>query len=92
MPFADLQGLKIYYERAGSGEPLLFISGTGGDLRNKPNQFDGPLPRSFDLLSYDQRDEEGRFGLLGPVGQPRSEFFKPPDCVFIGKKGLWVAD
>lgn len=55
MPFADLQGLKIYYERAGSGEPLLFISGTGGDLRNKPNQFDGPLPRSFDLLSYDQR-------------------------------------
>ncbi|MFN3512857.1 MAG: alpha/beta fold hydrolase [Phenylobacterium sp.] len=55
MPFAQLPGLKIYYERGGSGEPLLFISGTGGDLRNKPNQFDGPLAKSFDMLSYDQR-------------------------------------
>ena len=26
-------------------EILLFISGTGGDLRNKPNQFDSPSPR-----------------------------------------------
>jgi 3-oxoadipate enol-lactonase len=55
MPFAQLPGLNIYYERAGSGEPLLFVSGTGGDLRNKPNQFDGPLAKAFDLLSYDQR-------------------------------------
>lgn len=48
-------GLKLYYERAGAGPPLLFISGTGGDLRTKPNVFDGPLARSFDLLAYDQR-------------------------------------
>lgn len=45
----------MYYERAGKGPPLLFISGSGGDLRNKPNQMDGPLPRNFDTLSYDQR-------------------------------------
>lgn len=55
MPFARIAGLNLYYERAGSGPPLLFISGTGGDLRNRPNQFDGPLPRSFDMVSYDQR-------------------------------------
>lgn len=55
MPYADLSGLKIHFERAGSGERLLFISGTGGDLRNKPNQFDGPLPKGFDMISYDQR-------------------------------------
>jgi 3-oxoadipate enol-lactonase len=55
MPFAMANGLKLYYERAGSGPPLLFISGTGGDLRMKPNVFDGPLSRSFDLLAYDQR-------------------------------------
>jgi 3-oxoadipate enol-lactonase len=55
MPLASVNGLNLYYERAGSGPPLLFISGTGGDLRNKPNQFDGPLPRSFDMTSYDQR-------------------------------------
>lgn len=55
MPTANLNGLNIYFERAGTGERLLFISGTGGDLRAKPNQFDGPLPKSFDMISYDQR-------------------------------------
>ena len=43
MPFATANGLKLYYERGGSGPPLLFISGSGGDLRNKPNVFDGPV-------------------------------------------------
>ena len=55
MPKANINGLNIHYERVGSGERLLFISGTGADLRNKPNQFDGPLGKSFDMLSYDQR-------------------------------------
>jgi len=55
MPFAKANGIEIWFERAGSGPPLLFISGTGGDLRNKPNVFDGPLPKSFDVLAYDQR-------------------------------------
>jgi 3-oxoadipate enol-lactonase len=55
MPFATANGLKLYYERAGSGPPLLFISGTGGDLRAKPNVFDGPLLKSFEVLAYDQR-------------------------------------
>ncbi len=55
MPIAKLPNIEIYYERAGDGPPLLFISGTGGDLRVKPNVLDGPLPKSFDLLAYDQR-------------------------------------
>jgi 3-oxoadipate enol-lactonase len=55
VPVAEANGLKIYYERAGSGPPLLFISGTGGDLRTKPGVFDGPLPKSFEVLAYDQR-------------------------------------
>jgi len=55
MPIAKANGVSLYYERAGSGPPLLFISGTGGDLRTKPNVFDGPLAKSFDLLAYDQR-------------------------------------
>ena len=55
MPFANANGLKLYFERAGSGPPLLFISGSGGDLRNKPNVFEGPLPKSFAVLAYDQR-------------------------------------
>lgn len=55
MPHARINGLDLYYERAGAGPPLLFISGTGGDLRTQPNVFASPLARAFDLLAYDQR-------------------------------------
>ena len=55
MPTAQIGAVELYYERAGAGPPLLFISGTGGDLRVKPNVFDGPLAKSFELLAYDQR-------------------------------------
>src|SRR5579871_88878 len=55
MPIASLDGIDLYYEREGQGPPLLFISGTGGDLRVKPNVMDGPLPKAFDVVAYDQR-------------------------------------
>ncbi|MGZ5961851.1 MAG: alpha/beta fold hydrolase, partial [Rhizomicrobium sp.] len=55
MPFAHINNLDFYFERAGSGPRLLFISGSGADLRVNPNQMDGPLPKAFDVLSYDQR-------------------------------------
>lgn len=55
MPFIDLEGLPFYFERLGSGERLLFIGGTGGDLRRPETRLFGPLPRHFDLLTYDQR-------------------------------------
>jgi 3-oxoadipate enol-lactonase len=58
VPKVAVRGTTLYYE---TGEPragakrLLFISGSGGDLRQKPNVFDGPLAREFELLTYDQR-------------------------------------
>ena len=55
MPRETIGDIDIHYERRGEGEPLLFISGTGGDLRNTPNVFDGPYPKAFDLVAYDQR-------------------------------------
>ena len=55
MPTAILNGLNFHFERAGDGPPLLFISGTGGDLRVQPNVFASPLAKAFDLLAYDQR-------------------------------------
>ena len=55
MPIAQLDDISLYYERAGNGDPLLFISGTGGDLRNKPSAMDGPLAKQFDMTAYDQR-------------------------------------
>lgn len=55
MPTANVRDIEIYYERAGNGPRLLFISGTGSDLRAKPNVMDGPFPKHFDTLAYDQR-------------------------------------
>jgi 3-oxoadipate enol-lactonase len=55
MATCDLGDITVYYEQAGEGERLLFISGTGGDLRNRPSVFDGPVARHFEVLAYDQR-------------------------------------
>jgi 3-oxoadipate enol-lactonase len=55
MPHIQAGGIRIYYETAGSGPRLLFINGTGADLRNRPNAFDGPLAKAFQVLGYDQR-------------------------------------
>ena len=51
----DLGGVTVYFEQAGAGERLLFISGTGGDLRHRPSVFDGPLGAHYEVLAYDQR-------------------------------------
>src|SRR5438876_11417899 len=67
MSFAHINDLDFYFERAGSGAPLLFISGSGADLRIKPNQMDGPLPKHFDVLSYDQRG-------LGQTAKPDAPY------------------
>ena len=55
MPFINTKKIKIYYESAGQGEALLYISGTGGDLRKSPSVFDNDLKNNFHLISYDQR-------------------------------------
>jgi 3-oxoadipate enol-lactonase len=47
----------------GAGPRLLFIGGTGGDLRQKPSVLEGPLAKHFELLAYDQRG-------LGRSGKP----------------------
>jgi 3-oxoadipate enol-lactonase len=51
----DVRGIRLHHEVAGSGPPVLFISGTGGDLRTKPGPFDSPLARRCTLAAYDQR-------------------------------------
>jgi 3-oxoadipate enol-lactonase len=55
MPFIFARGIRIYYKVRGAGPRLLFISGTGADLRCSPNAFDIPLADHFQILSYDQR-------------------------------------
>ncbi|NJN51272.1 MAG: alpha/beta fold hydrolase [Gammaproteobacteria bacterium] len=55
MPIAKVGGLDVCYERFGSGPDLLFISGTGGDLRVRPGVLDTPLAAQFSVTAYDQR-------------------------------------
>ena len=55
MPFTAVRDIRMYYELRGAGPRLLYISGTGGDLRRSPNAFDSPLTEHFEVLAYDQR-------------------------------------
>ena len=55
MPFIAVRDLQMYYETRGTGPRLLFISGTGGDLRRSPNAFDAPFGQHCEVLAYDQR-------------------------------------
>lgn len=55
MADVNVGGLRLHYARAGDGAPLFYISGSGGDLRVKPNVFDSPLARAFEVVAYDQR-------------------------------------
>ena len=55
MPFARANGIQLYCELSAAGERLLFISGTGADLRRSPRLTDGPDFAGFELLQYDQR-------------------------------------
>ncbi len=55
MPHLTVGGIRLYHEVHGEGPPLLFLSGTGGDLLNKPNIFDSPLIAHFTVAAHDQR-------------------------------------
>ena len=69
MAIISTKDLDIYFERSTprANGPLLFIGGTGGDLRNKPNQLDSPLSEHFEIISYDQRG-------LGQTSKPSGSY------------------
>ena len=69
MPYMRSGDIDIHYQTtAAEGKPkLLYISGTGGDLRKKPNIFSSPLAKFFDLATFDQRG-------LGLSGKPDSPY------------------
>ena len=67
MPIASLSSIDVYYEIHGQGSRVFYIGGSGGDLRVRPNIFDGPLTEQFEVLSFDQRG-------LGQSGKPEAEY------------------
>jgi 3-oxoadipate enol-lactonase len=55
MPYTSSADIRIHYQRKGTGCPVLFLGGVGGDLRSTPNIFDSVLADRFDILAFDQR-------------------------------------
>jgi pimeloyl-ACP methyl ester carboxylesterase len=54
VPTAALNGIDVYYERAGDGPPLLFVNGSGSTLTEAAPMLDR-LRGHFDVLAHDQR-------------------------------------
>jgi 3-oxoadipate enol-lactonase len=65
VPFAAVNGIDVYFELHGDGPPLLYISGTGNDLRRSPASV-LPVTRAFETLAYDQRG-------LGRTSKPEAD-------------------
>jgi 3-oxoadipate enol-lactonase len=67
MAWVDRDGVHLYYERRGSGPRLMFISGTGADLRTPPSGFDYAFAEHRDTICFDQRG-------LGRSDQPQGPY------------------
>jgi 3-oxoadipate enol-lactonase len=66
MPKVDAGGSTLYYERAGSGEPLLLIQGMSATHRAWGRDFLAPLEESFECIVFDNRG----MGLSGEARMP----------------------
>lgn len=57
MPVADLGDVSIHYELGGDPHAprLVYVGGSGSDLRDSPGPFDTSLVDHFSLLAYDHR-------------------------------------
>jgi 3-oxoadipate enol-lactonase len=67
MPYLTVRDIDICFDRAGTGPPLLAISGSWGDLRRQPNLLGSPLTKFFDVVAYDQRG-------LGRTSKPNKAY------------------
>jgi len=52
--YVEVPGGRLWYEMAGSGDPLVLIHGNAGDLRHWDHQFQ-PLARHYRVIRYDLR-------------------------------------
>ena len=54
MPTVSLNGIDVYYERGGSGPPLLFCNGSGATLESSALLIE-QFRQHFDVVAHDQR-------------------------------------
>ncbi|HME72032.1 MAG TPA: alpha/beta fold hydrolase [Myxococcota bacterium] len=90
MPTADLGDVRLQYELAGAGPPLLVVNGTGRDLRRQPSILESPLVQHFTVLAYDHRGL-GRSRVADSTFQPTMADFARDAlrlCDHVGWKRL----
>lgn len=68
MPYAQVNGTRLYYEVTGAGDPIVLIHGLGVDIRIWEHQV-APLARAHTVIRYDTRGH-GRSAL--PAQEPYS--------------------
>ena len=85
MPLLKTARLEMFVEERGQGSPVLFVSGTGADLRVKPNVLDGPLAKSFRVIAYDQR---GLGQTQKPPGPYEMEDYSKDAIALLDKLGI----
>ena len=52
--YADINGIKMYYEEYGTGKPLFLIHGNGGDIHSMGNQIDY-FKNKYRVIAADSR-------------------------------------
>jgi pimeloyl-ACP methyl ester carboxylesterase len=67
VPKLPVAGTEVYYERRGSGDPLLLIQGLGGNSAHWGEPFLTALESDFELILFDNRG-------AGQSGSPSDEF------------------
>ncbi len=55
MPTVTVNDVELYYERRGTGEPLLLIMGMSGNTGHWGEAFLQDLERTFEVIAYDHR-------------------------------------
>ncbi|MGH7838464.1 MAG: alpha/beta fold hydrolase, partial [Candidatus Binataceae bacterium] len=55
MPHATVNGLSLYYEIQGAGDPLLLAMGLGASSASWDPELIAELGRSFRVITYDNR-------------------------------------
>ena len=54
MPYASSNGVKLYYEESGSGNPIIFVHEFGSDLREWEQQMRW-FSREYRCIAYNAR-------------------------------------
>ena len=85
MPFILVRDIQMYYEVRGKGPHLMFISGTGGDLKRRPKVFNHSIAERFEILAFDQR----RLGQTNKPDAPYTMFDYAADAAALLEELSW---